>query len=97
MSIGPTDAAVTSPARRPRATKAPKGTSRPSAGRPKKVSFYLSPEALKRIGIHATMMDTDRSAVVEQLVNEHLRRWVVSDRARSADQGTEATQESIGD
>ena len=36
-------------------------------------------EASQRLDIHATMMGMDRSAPVEKLINDHLRRWVVSD------------------
>lgn len=45
-----------------------------------KCTIHLSVEASQRLDIHATMMGFDRSALVEKLINEHLRRWVVSDR-----------------
>jgi len=32
------------------------------------------------LDIHATMMGMDRSGLVEQLIRDHLRRFVVSDR-----------------
>lgn len=45
-----------------------------------KSTVHLSVEASQRLDIHATMMGFDRSALVEKLINDHLRRWVVSDR-----------------
>lgn len=45
-----------------------------------KSTFHLSVEADQRLSIHATMMGLDRSALVEKLICDHLRRYVVSDR-----------------
>jgi hypothetical protein len=45
-----------------------------------KSTIHLSCEADKRLSVHATMMDMDRSELVESLINQHLRRYVVSDR-----------------
>lgn len=72
-------------------TRSPRATSRQgsaAASKPKKVSFYLSPEAIRRLGIAATMGDTDKSKILEMVISESpsLRRYVVSDRAKVADQ-----------
>lgn len=45
-----------------------------------KCTIHLSVEASQRLDIHATMMGFDRSALVEKLISESLRRYVVSDR-----------------
>ena len=45
-----------------------------------KSTIHLSAEASQRLDIHATMMGLDRSTLVEKLINDHLRRYVVSDR-----------------
>jgi hypothetical protein len=50
-----------------------------------KSTIHLSLEASQRLDIHATMMGFDRSALVEKLINDHLRRYVVSDRGRTED------------
>ncbi len=50
-----------------------------------KSTIHLSVEASQRLDIHATMMGFDRSALVEKLINDHLRRYVVSDRGRTED------------
>jgi hypothetical protein len=49
-----------------------------------KSTIHLSSEASIRLDIHATMMGLDRSALVEKLINDHLRRYVVSDRGGAA-------------
>jgi hypothetical protein len=80
-------------ARSPRATSR-QGSQAAKASR--KVSFYLSSEAIRRLGIAATMNDSDKSRVLEQVIAESpsLRRWVVSDRAKAS---AEATQDLSSD
>lgn len=64
---------------KPRRRKAGKTAERPRDGKVK-ATIRLSPEASKRLSVHAAMMEMDRSALVERLINDHLRRYVVSDR-----------------
>jgi hypothetical protein len=45
-----------------------------------KATIHLSAEADKRLSVHATMMEMDRSELVEFLVVTYLKRYVVSDR-----------------
>ena len=45
-----------------------------------KATIHLSVEASERLGIHAIKMGMDRSELVEWLIHQHLRRWVLSDR-----------------
>ncbi len=52
-----------------------------------KSTIHISIEASRRLDIHATMMDCDRSSLVERLINENLRRYVVSDRRGSSETG----------
>jgi len=54
--------------------KSPRPTSAQS-DKTRKVSFYLSDESLKRLGVHATMDGTDKSSLVDGLIREHLRRY----------------------
>lgn len=61
---------------------------RPAASKVKS-TVHLTVEASQRLDIHATMMGLDRSALVEKLINDHLRRWVVSDRGRGDETVTE--------
>src|SRR5262245_41630557 len=64
---------------KPRKRVAAKLPIRPAASKVK-ATIHLSVEASQRLDIHATMMGYDRSALVEKLINDHLRRYVVSDR-----------------
>ena len=47
-----------------------------------KATIHISIEASQRLTVHAAMMGIDRSALVEKLITDHLRRYVVSDRGR---------------
>jgi hypothetical protein len=66
-----------------------KAASRPAASKVK-CTIHLSVEASQRLDIHATMMAFDRSALVEKLINDHLRRYVVSDRGGDGNASGEA-------
>ena len=68
-----------------------KAANRPAASKVK-CTIHLTVEASQRLDIHATMMGMDRSALVERLVNDNLRRYVVSDRG-----GPEADTEAGGE
>ena len=56
-----------------------------------KSTIHLSVEASQRLDIHATMMGLDRSALVEKLISDHLRRFVVSDRGGAGDNASEGS------
>jgi len=45
-----------------------------------KATIHLSAEASQRLSVHAAMTGQDRSELVESLIVQHLRRFVVSDR-----------------
>ena len=55
-----------------------------------KATIHLSSEADKRLSVHATMMEMDRSELVELLIIQHLKRWVVSDRGGEVASGEAA-------
>lgn len=70
--------------------KSARATSRHRSNIPsksRKVSFYLSPESIRRLGVAATMTDSDKSRILEAIIASapELKRWVVSDRAKSSD------------
>lgn len=56
--------------------RAPKRTIGPKI----KTSINMSVDAWQRLSIHATMMKMDRGELMEQLIRDHLKRYVVSDR-----------------
>ncbi len=58
------------------ATKAAKGP----GGEKVKATIHLSLESCQRLTVHAAMLGMDRSELVEQLIRDHLKRFVVSDR-----------------
>ena len=55
-----------------------------------KATIHLSVEASQRLTVHAAMMGMDRSELVEKLISDHLRRFVVSDRGGAGDAASEA-------
>jgi hypothetical protein len=77
-------------------TPAPTRAKRPRAAKPSigadaskdKVTLCLSAAANLRLTIHAAALGMDRSALVEKLIGEHLRRFVLQDRG-----DRESTQE----
>lgn len=73
--------------KRPRPARATSRQGSNVATRSRKVSFYLSPEAIRRLGVAATMTDSDKSRVLEAIIAgaPELKRWVVSDRAKSSE------------
>lgn len=70
---------------RTRKRSAAKAATRSGASKVK-ATIHLSVEASQRLTVHAAMMGMDRSELMESLINQHLRRFVVSDRG-----GTDTT------
>lgn len=64
---------------RTRKRGAVKAATRPAASKVKS-TIHLTVEASQRLSVHATMLGVDRSELVEQLIRENLKRFVVSDR-----------------
>ncbi|MBV8078260.1 MAG: hypothetical protein JO284_17755 [Planctomycetaceae bacterium] len=75
------DVAGALPRKRLRTSKA---TSRSCDPRPKKVSVYLSESAVRKLDIHVAMDGGDRSRLVEQLIQEGLRRYEMPRRRSEA-------------
>jgi hypothetical protein len=69
---------------KPRKRATVKTASRPAAAK-QKLTLYVSVEAAQRLAVHATMTGSDRSAVIEAMIREQLRRFVVADRAKPSD------------
>ena len=67
-----------------RKRSAAKTAARPAASKVK-ATIHLSVEASQRLTVHAAMMGLDRSELVEKLISDHLRRFVVSDRGGAGD------------
>ena len=73
---------------KPRRRPAAKAAMRQPAAKVK-ATIHLSVEASQRLTVHAAMYGMDRSALMEKLINDNLRRFVVSDRG-----GSDATPEA---
>ena len=73
---------------KPRRRAAAKAATRQPAAKVK-ATIHLSVEASQRLTVHAAMFSMDRSALMEKLINDNLRRFVVSDRG-----GSDATPEA---
>jgi hypothetical protein len=58
-----------------------------------KIAAYVSMESARRLGIHATMTDQDRSSIIDSLIREHLRDWVVQYRPSGTKPNDDATPE----
>jgi hypothetical protein len=76
MSEPPSDG-VDPKSRKARVAKSPKSQDAKSKV---KISAYISVESARRLGIHATMTDQDRSTIIEALIRDNLRDWVVQYR-----------------
>ncbi len=59
-----------------------------------KATIHLSIEASQRLTVHAAMVGMDRSELVESLIQQHLKRFVVSDRG-GAEGGNGGIQERL--
>jgi hypothetical protein len=84
MDNAPLEAAPTKPRKR----GASKTASRQDEQKIK-LTLYVSPDLAKRFAVHATYTDMDRSALFAEMIQQHCRRFVVSDRAKSADDATQ--------
>ena len=73
---------------KPRKRVAAKAPVRTSADKVK-VSIVLSTDVDFKLSVHAAALRIDRSALVNQVLADALKRYVVSDRGKTADQATE--------
>lgn len=76
---------------KPRKRSAVKAAGR-QAGSKVKATIHLSLEASQRLTVHAAMMGLDRSELVEQLIRDHLKRFVVSDRGGGESESSGAVE-----
>ena len=82
-------------ARRSRGARSP----RTAIDRKVKISAYISVDSARRLGIHATMTDQDRSQIIDALIRDNLRDWVVQYRpsgAKTTDDGAPEPEAQAG-
>jgi len=58
-----------------------------------KVGLYISQESARKLGITATMEGKDRSAIVDELIRQHLRKYVVSVRSSRSEELANVSEE----
>jgi hypothetical protein len=75
--------------------RAPKSTER-KAAKPVKLTFTVSVETAERFGVHATMEHLGNSELFTELVDRHLRKWVVSDRSKATEPMADAQENAPG-
>jgi hypothetical protein len=57
-----------------------------------KVTLYLPADLAKRFATHAVYTDMDKSALFAEMIREHCKRFVVSDRAKGSDDQSEPSE-----
>lgn len=50
-----------------------------------KVTLYVPADLARRFATHAVYTDMDKSALFAEMIREHCKRFVVSDRAKACD------------
>jgi metal-responsive CopG/Arc/MetJ family transcriptional regulator len=68
-----------------------KATNRQDAPK-EKVTLYLPAELARRFSVHVTYSGMDRSEYFADMVRQHCRRYVVSDRLKEADEVEEKAE-----
>jgi hypothetical protein len=66
-----------------RKARVPKSTKPQEPKGKVKIAAYVSLDSSRRLGIHATMTGQDKSSIIDNLIRDHLRDWVVQYRPSS--------------
>lgn len=74
---------------KPRKRTAVKTPGRVDGGKVK-LTLYVPAELAKRFAIHAVSTDQDRSTLFAEMIREHCKRFVVSDRAKGPEGSIES-------
>jgi hypothetical protein len=87
--IAPTESpAVAKPRRRPVAK-----SSRSADEKPMKIGLHLSPESWRRLGVTSTMENKTQSQIVDDLIRQHLRKYVVQVRSTRPEDSASVPEE----
>ena len=82
IAVAESTSAEVSKSRRRSVSRSP----RVQAEKSVKVGLYISQESARKLGITATMEGKDRSAIVDELIRQHLRKYVVSVRSSRSEE-----------
>lgn len=75
---------------RPRKRQAAKASGQQDVKDKVKLTLYLPTELAKRFGVHAQMVDLDKSELFAEMVKSYCKRFVVHDHAKDAGEQGEA-------
>ena len=53
-----------------------------------KLTLYVTADLSRRFAVHATYSDMNHSELFSEMIQQHCRRFVVSDRAKSPEEGS---------
>jgi hypothetical protein len=67
---------------------------RPKPEEKTKIGLYISVESARRLGITATMEGLDRSRIVDDLIRQHCRKYVVQVRSTRPEDSASVPEES---
>ena len=68
-------------------------TTRPKSEEKTKIGLYISVESARRLGITATMEGLDRSRIVDDLIRQHCRKYVVQVRSTRPEDSASVPEE----
>ena len=78
-----------------RKRSAAKATNRQDAPK-EKVTLYLPADLARRFSVHVTYSGMDRSEYFAEMVRQHCRRYVVSDRLKESGETEEGAEMEAG-
>jgi len=87
--IAPTESPAVAKPRRRQVAK----SSRPADEKPMKIGLHLSPESWRRLGVTSTMENKTQSQIVDDLIRQHLRKYVVQVRSTRPEDSTGVPEE----
>jgi hypothetical protein len=61
--------------------------------RPMKIGLNLSPESWRRLGVTSTMENKTQSQIVDDLIRQHLRKYVVQVRSTRPEDSASVPEE----
>ena len=68
-------------------------SSKPAEEKPMKIGLHLSPESWRRLGVTSTMENRSQSRIVDELIRQHLRKYVVQVRSPKSEDLAGVTEE----
>ena len=80
---------------KPRRRQAAKPTTRQDVAK-EKVTLYLPADLARRFSVHVTYSGMDRSEYFAEMIRQHCRRYVVSDRLKESGEAEDSPETTDG-